>query len=454
MVFRNSNVKLIQNQFVFDNISQLTEFNTITNNINSMNFQNILTSPMLTNNTVNPGFYKTDGAVSITGVCIFDGQNKSDSVFVMRIGGALSTGAQCILKLINGARASNIYWIVTGATSYGAETIFLGNILSQGAISLGDSCQVNGRLISLGAVSINNSNIYIPQHNSIINLYSLSRFAIWGKGIDSNVDIGQCIILGCVGSNTDVRFSLASPVYVSCDVYNDSNALFINFFDIYSSNNIVFMKGDSLSPNSSYNNGKFMLINAPLGLTIDTNSGIITNDDTFLIGTYQFSVIYISNKVATMSQIIFKGINYVAIIRTISYTITLQGVPSTADYVSFYDIAAGTVISANNTVLGKSYNLLTLYNTNYTTSIGRYLQYNTPDWYGLWVNAYDSVTNSTGYPTSGKTIINGISYVLWTYDFILKASNTQSFYLYGLMNSNTTPYNPTTQYAIINITVS
>lgn len=139
---------------------------------------------------------------------------------------------------------------------------------------------------------------------------------------------------------------------------------------------------------------------------------------------------------------------------TVSSNITLTGVPSTADYMSLYDLTTSTIVPLNGTLyIGRSYKVATNYTTSYTTSIARYLQYNTPDWYGLWINAYDSATNSTGYPTSSSSTINGLGYVIWPYTFTL-ASGTKTFYLYGLGSSNTVPTTPTTQNAKLTLTVA
>jgi hypothetical protein len=60
--------------------------------------------------------------------------------------------------------------------------------------------------------------------------------------------------------------------------------------------------------------------------------------------------------------------------------------------------------------VGRSYKLVTNYTTSYATSIARYLQFNTADWYGLRNNAYDSTTNASGNPTANFKTISGLNY--------------------------------------------
>ena len=145
----------------------------------------------------------------------------------------------------------------------------------------------------------------------------------------------------------------------------------------------------------------------------------------------------------------------VASVASVTSSITLTGVPSTGDYISLYDLTTLTVIPMNGTLyIGRSYKVVTNYTIYDTTSIGRYIQYNTPDWYGLWINAYNSTTNPTGFPTTGTTIINGKEYVLWPYTLTLTSATTQTFYLYGLGSGNTIPTTPTTMNAKITLTVA
>ena len=134
----------------------------------------------------------------------------------------------------------------------------------------------------------------------------------------------------------------------------------------------------------------------------------------------------------------------------ISFTLTEVGFTAT-DTIQLYDVSNSVIVPFASAVRGVQYRLITLYTTNQATSIARFLQFNSPDWYGIWVNAYDASSNPTGYPTTGNVNIGGTNYVIWPYTFIL-SSGSLNLYIYGLTNSNTTPYLPLTQYALIIIT--
>lgn len=69
------------------------------------------------------GFSSTD-VTSTAGITLtFDAQSNSSSVFIMQISGALTIDGPITFDLINGASASNIYWIVGNTTTDEAAVI-------------------------------------------------------------------------------------------------------------------------------------------------------------------------------------------------------------------------------------------------------------------------------------------------------------------------------------------
>ena len=107
--------------------------------------------------TILPGIYNTGGAGSVGGTLILDGQGNSSAIFVFKIGGALTVGAASTITLVNGALASNVFWLADGAVSMGANTTMSGTIIANGAISMADGGILNGRLLSTsGAIAIYN----------------------------------------------------------------------------------------------------------------------------------------------------------------------------------------------------------------------------------------------------------------------------------------------------------
>jgi hypothetical protein len=138
---------------------------------------------------------------------------------------------------------------------------------------------------------------------------------------------------------------------------------------------------------------------------------------------------------------------------SVSSKLILTGVPSTNDIIQLYHVSTNTITPLNYATVNENYKLITIYNgSDDVNSIAHYLQFHTPDWYGLWVNGYNATTNATGYPTTNWSIIGSLEYVIWPYAFTFSLNETKVFYLYGLTTSNTVPFNPLTQNARIELT--
>jgi hypothetical protein len=104
--------------------------------------------------TITPGVYHSNAALALTTSLTLDGQNNPDAVFVFQVGAAFDTAAASSIVLVHGANASNIYWVVAGATGAGADSLVSGNILSKGAITLGLGVVLIGRALSRAAVTL------------------------------------------------------------------------------------------------------------------------------------------------------------------------------------------------------------------------------------------------------------------------------------------------------------
>lgn len=113
--------------------------------------------PVLGNGeTLFPGIYDLAAAGSVAGVLTLDAQGDAGALFVFKIGGAFTTGANTTVNLVNGASACNVYWKVEGAIAMGASTVMAGTLIANnGAASMAAGGTLKGRLFStLGAVSI------------------------------------------------------------------------------------------------------------------------------------------------------------------------------------------------------------------------------------------------------------------------------------------------------------
>jgi gliding motility-associated-like protein/uncharacterized repeat protein (TIGR01451 family) len=98
-----------------------------------------------------------NGPAVLTDSLYLDAQNNPNGVFVIKIiAGAFSTGTFAKVKLINGAQAKNVFWLVQGAVSINNFSVMKGTIVvPTGAINLVNTGIIlDGRVLSMnGAIT-------------------------------------------------------------------------------------------------------------------------------------------------------------------------------------------------------------------------------------------------------------------------------------------------------------
>ena len=100
--------------------------------------------------TLTPGVYSIASAGSIAGNLILDAGGDANKIFIFKIGGAFSTGAQSKVSLINNANSCNIFWVAEGAAAMGAGTTMKGTVIAHdAAISMAAGGNLEGRLFQL-----------------------------------------------------------------------------------------------------------------------------------------------------------------------------------------------------------------------------------------------------------------------------------------------------------------
>jgi hypothetical protein len=113
-----------------------------------------------------PGCYKNGGAMGIVanGIVTLSGPG----VYIFKPNGALTTGANSLVTLANGACASDVFWAPT-ATTLGANAAtsptptFVGNILDPAGITLGHFANLTGRALAFGVtVTTDSTTITVP----------------------------------------------------------------------------------------------------------------------------------------------------------------------------------------------------------------------------------------------------------------------------------------------------
>jgi len=108
--------------------------------------------------TLTPGVYCQPAASSLNANLILDGQGDPNALFIIKIGGALSTSTNSNVTLINAATANNVYWLIGGEFDLGDGSVFRGTIVANGAINLLEASTLYGRALSRsGAIALHNN---------------------------------------------------------------------------------------------------------------------------------------------------------------------------------------------------------------------------------------------------------------------------------------------------------
>ncbi|MEP7371812.1 MAG: ice-binding family protein [Chitinophagaceae bacterium] len=114
----------------------------------------LLYPAQLGNNLVlTPHTYLMNAAAAFTNILYLNAEGNADAIFVIRVNGALTTSANSEVRLINGTKAKNVYWKVSGAVTINSNSTFCGTIVNSGAITLNTGVILNGRaLTGTGAI--------------------------------------------------------------------------------------------------------------------------------------------------------------------------------------------------------------------------------------------------------------------------------------------------------------
>jgi hypothetical protein len=116
--------------------------------------------------TLGPGIYKSTSTMLLqSGDLTLDaGQGSCDStsVWIFQVGSALTTvgGGGGNVILINGAKASRVFWQVGSSATIGDGTKFKGTMMALTSITLGSGASVQGRALARnGSVTLSSANI-------------------------------------------------------------------------------------------------------------------------------------------------------------------------------------------------------------------------------------------------------------------------------------------------------
>ncbi len=104
--------------------------------------------------TFHIGVHHSIAALALTGTVTLDAEDNPDAIFIFQTDAAFNTAAASTVNLVNGAKASNVYWVVTGAAGTGANSHLEGSILAGGAITLGADSSLTGQALSRDTVTL------------------------------------------------------------------------------------------------------------------------------------------------------------------------------------------------------------------------------------------------------------------------------------------------------------
>lgn len=106
-------------------------------------------------NYFTPGVYTSASIVNIANDLTLDAQGNANAIFIFQVGsalttadGAISPGVHTRILLINGAKASNVWWSVGSSATIGVQSEFKGNVLAAFSITLKTGASSCGRMMS------------------------------------------------------------------------------------------------------------------------------------------------------------------------------------------------------------------------------------------------------------------------------------------------------------------
>ena len=167
--------------------------------------------------TKTPGVYDSlSGTFQITGVLTLDAEGDPNAVFIFKTATTLITAGASSVNLINGAKASNVFWQVGSSATLGGASDFKGTILALTDISLGDGADIYGRALARnGAVTLSGvSIITVPATLHII------------KHVVGGVSLAPAFTIGVTGTNVSTSSFAGSETGV--DVVLDPGAYTVN----------------------------------------------------------------------------------------------------------------------------------------------------------------------------------------------------------------------------------
>ena len=117
----------------------------------------------LSGKTFGPGVYclTSPAVLSETLPLTIDADGNPDGSWIFRTD-SLTTAPGALVQTTNGAKEGHVFWRVAGPATFGARSVFLGNVLALGNITANNRAIVSGRLLSqTGTVTLDDAGVTI-----------------------------------------------------------------------------------------------------------------------------------------------------------------------------------------------------------------------------------------------------------------------------------------------------
>lgn len=134
-----------------------------------------------------PHTYLLDAATTLTDTIFLNAQGNTNAVFVIKINGALTTSTYAIVKLMNGAKSENVYWLVKGAVNINDYSEIKGTIVcNNGAIVLKTGVKLDGRAFTTNG-AISTSGITVSAQNTCSGTLPVTWLYLRGSAVEKKV---------------------------------------------------------------------------------------------------------------------------------------------------------------------------------------------------------------------------------------------------------------------------
>lgn len=110
-----------------------------------------------------PGVYCFAAAAGLTGTLVLDGGGDSNAVFIFQVGSSMTTSTGSTFLLRNGARSTNVFWVIGSSATLGVNSTFPGTILALTDITLTTGATLTGRTLARnGTVTLDSNPVSLP----------------------------------------------------------------------------------------------------------------------------------------------------------------------------------------------------------------------------------------------------------------------------------------------------